>query len=638
MLPGTTRPASRRRRIGRCVEGRRLSAGCDSSWFWCWGAPLTAALATLAAVGCAAARWWWWDDTPFCGTRTWRSDAITAAVFAAGLLAFRTIVAGREEVDPPSEREQEGKEEGRYRHCLAAAAIAACIVQAAYYLDVRLRFDETANIAVAMQPFGVAASKYDAVNNHVLHTLLVWVAHEFGDLNRVVLRMPAFLSFCLLLPLLWRFARREYGSMAASFATVFVGASWFFVYFATNARGYTLLLLLFVVALSCGQVLVRSPDRRALWAIWTVAIAAGIYTIPLMVFPAALTAFWMLLVRRARTGGRGLRPFALRTAAWAAVALVLALLLYLPIIVGDGVQNAIVSDMYDIHLDMHLLDVVGHPVVLWREWHTPIPPWARGVLLALVVVGATARSRSCGNTGTLLLAAGLIWALLLVLHPVLARPRYVIWALLVFMILAGVGAACVFEAVMSRVRLRWPGVATARMRRVLEWVLLAVVFGAFSSWFTGGDLVRWVAPRSFSSEITSSVASLMRPGDYFSVGIIPRAEARAFIRLHHTELPWQGVLWPPDASGWRAYRVSASTHRRAEERSPGISDGEPLAGRLFVFDLVAVSGRSRYFSRARTIYQYLEEHRADYEVVAGFNSGMRAGGIVVYALSNWVPR
>ena len=235
MLPGTTRPASRRRRTERCVEGRWLSAGCDASWFWCWDAPLTAALAGLAAVGCAAARWWWWSDAPFCGTRTWRSDAIMAAAFAAGLLAFRTIVAGREEVDPPSEREQEGKE-GRYRCCLAAAAIAACI------------------------------------------------------------------------------------------------------------------------------------------------------------------------------------------------------------------------------------------------------------------------------------------------------------------------------------------------------------------------------------------------------------------RLHHTELPWQGVLWPPDASGWRAYRVSASTHRHAEERSPGISGGEPLAGRLFVFDLVAVSGRSRYFSRARTIYQYLEEHRANYEVVAGFNSGMRAGGIVVYALSNWVPR
>ena len=634
MLPRTTRSASRRRRAECGVEGTGLSAGCDAGWFWRWGAPLIAALAALAALGCAAARWWWWDDAPFCGTRTWRSDAVTATVFAAALLVFRTI-ARCEYVDRLSGHGREMREGRDHRRCLAAAAIAACIVQAAYYLDVRLRYNEALTTAVAMQSFGVAASKYDVANNHVLHTLLVWVAHEFGDLNRVVLRMPAFLSFCLLLPMLWRFVRREYSAVAAGFATVFVGASWYFVFYATAARGYTLLLLLFVVALSCGQVLVRSPDRRALWAIWTVAIAAGIYTIPLMVFPAALTAFWMLLVRRARTGGRGLRPFALRTAAWAAVALVLALLLYLPIIVGDGVQKAILSGTYD----MHLLDIVGHPVVLWHGWHLQTPPWARGVLLALVVVGATARSRSCGNAGTLLLAAGLTWALVLVLlHPVLARPRYVIWALLVFMILAGVGAACVFEGVMSRVRLRWPGVATARMRRVLEWVLLAVVFGAFSSWFSGGDLVRWISPRSFSSEITSSVASLMRPGDYFSVGIIPRAEARAFIRLHHTELPWQGVLWPPDASGWRAYRVSASTHRRAEERSPGISDGEPLAGRLFVFDLVTVSGRSRYFSRARTIYQYLEEHGADYEVVASFNSGMRAGGIVVYALSNWVPR
>ena len=524
---------------------------------------------------------------------------------------------------------------------MAAAAVAACIVQAAYYLDVRLRYDETSTIAVAMQPFAVAASWSGGTNNHVLHTLLVWVAHEFGDLNRVVLRMPAFLSFCLLLPLLWRFARREYGAVAARFATIFVGASWFILFYATNARGYTLLLLLFVVALSCGQALVRSPDRKTLWAIWAGAIAAGLYTTPIMVFPAALTASWMLLVRRVRTGGHGLLPFALRMAAWAAVALVSALLLYLPVIVGtgvDGVQEEVAFTLGENALD--LLEVVGHPVVLWRDWHTPIPPWAGGVLLALVVVGATAKGRSCGKTGTLLLATGVAWVFVLGLHRVLAQPRYVMWALLVFMILAGAGAALVFDGVVSRVRSRWPGFAAARSRRVLECALLALAFGALSSWFTGYDFMRGhdlavTAPRSFSSAITSSVADLMRPGDYFSIGSSPRDEARGYIRLHHTDLPWQGVRWPPDATGWRAYQISASTHRRDAGRSSTVSEGDPLPGRLFVFDLVTVDDRSRYFSRARTIYQYLEARRADYEVVAGFGTGMRGGGIVVYVLDDW---
>ena len=517
---------------------------------------------------------------------------------------------------------------------MAAAAIAACIVQAAYYLDVRLRYDEAQTIAIAMQPFGVAASKYDAPNNHVLHTLLVWVAHEFGDLNRVVLRMPAFLSFCLFLPLLWRFVRREYGAMAGEFAAVFVGASWFFLLYATNARGYTLLLLLFVVALLCGQALVRSPDRKTLWAIWALTIAAGLYTIPLMIFPAVLTASWMLLVRRARTGGQGLRPFALRIAAWGAVALVSALLLYLPIFAGDDVQQAIRSGTY-----MSPLAVIGNPVVLWREWHTPIPPWARGVLLALVVVGATAKSRSCGKAGSLLLATGLAWVLVLGQVRILSQSRYLMWALLVFMILAGAGAACVFEGVMSRVRSRWPDVATVRMRRVLEVGLLALVFGTFSSWFSSYDLTRGDrgVPRSFSSEITSSVVKLMRPGDYFTIGSLPRDVAWFYIRLHHTALPWQGVLWPPDASGWRAYRISASTHRHAAGRSSAVSEDDPLPGRLFVFDLVTVDGRSRYFSRARTTYQYLEAREADYEVVAGFGTEMRGGGVLVYVLNDWTP-
>ena len=240
-----------------------------------------------------------------------------------------------------------------------------------------------------------------------------------------------------------------------------------------------------------------------------------------------------------------------------------------------------------------------------------------------------------------MLVLGLYWFLI--------HPRYAIWALLVFMILAGAGAALVFEGVVSRVRSRWPGVATARSRRVLECASLVLVFGAFSSWFTGYDFMRGTdlgvtAPRSFSSAITSSVADVMRPGDHSTINRSPRDELRGYIRLHHTDLPWRGLLWPPDSLGWRAYGISASTHRREAGRSSATSrrlmqiGDDLLPGRLFVFDLVTTDGRSRGFSRAPTIYQYLEAHGANYQVAASFGTGMRGGGVVVYALNDWTYR
>ena len=159
---------------------------------------------------------------------------------------------------------------------LAAIVIATGVALSAYFLDVPLRLDESRTIVkYASQPFGMAVTSYQTTNNHVLHTMLVWAAHQLGGWNRVVLRLPAFLSFCLLLPVLWWFARREYGPTAAAFTTALAAGTPYFVEYATSARGYMPLLLLFVVALLCGQSLVRRPEgkrcgrhgpRRSAWA------------------------------------------------------------------------------------------------------------------------------------------------------------------------------------------------------------------------------------------------------------------------------------------------------------------------------------------------------------------------------------
>ena len=338
---------------------------------------------------------------------------------------------------------------------LAAVTIGACVALAAYWLDLALGLDESTTIAsYATQPLAVA-SKYDRPNNHVLHTLLVWVAHQLGGWHRVVLRLPAFLSFCLLLPALWWFARREYGPTAAPFATLFAGTSPFLVTYATSARGYTLLLLFFAAALLCGQRLVEAPKRTALWAAWATAVALGLYTLPLMAYPAAASGAWMLMARWRRCGRHQFGPFLVKTAIWSAAALALAFVLYLPALATEGVAD--LRDKLEwccYSMGVSPIAFVEYPFGLWHRWQLPIPAWAQGALLALVVVGAAARGRSCGRKGTLLLATGLAWGLLFTAHPEGAAPRFAIWVLMVFLILAGTGAAVAFEGALARTA-RW---------------------------------------------------------------------------------------------------------------------------------------------------------------------------------------
>ena len=96
-----------------------------------------------------------------------------------------------------------------------------------------------------------------------------------------------------MLPAVWWFMRREYGWLAAAFAAALAGTSPLFIEYATNARGYTLLTLLFMVTLLCGQGLVRRPDDHVRWGLFAAAAVLGFFTTPIMAFPVAIAAVWM---------------------------------------------------------------------------------------------------------------------------------------------------------------------------------------------------------------------------------------------------------------------------------------------------------------------------------------------------------
>ena len=468
-----------------------------------------------------------------------REGAGTALALGAVLLAFRRPIARLLAAEPDAG--------GRRAAGIGwlEAAVAGCVfvtaaALVARNLDLPIRFDEALTVTgFATRSIWTILSDYHQPNNHVLHTLLVRAAFELLGDSPAALRTPAFLAACLTLPAVWWFVRREFGWLAAAFATALLGTSPFFIEYATNARGYTLTGLAFMALLLCGQGLVRRPEDHVRWGLFAVVTALGVFTHPIMVFPAAIATAWVVLARWRETGVAGMRALAVNGAVWGAVAVALTLLLYAPVMMVWGIDALLFNQEVrpkNTEGRSGLLAVLANVPRGWFGWHAATPIWAQGALLLALLVGAMAPRAPSGHRGVLALAVALGAGAVFVLYPVSLRLRGTFVLLLPAMIVAGAGAAFLTGAASARLRskarLQWKarlqskaqlrsnaGVAGGWLRgEGLGTVAVLVVLGGFGWWATRPGVTEHFARETGWSPNASALASAvdgeLRPGDH----------------------------------------------------------------------------------------------------------------------------
>ena len=534
-----------------------------------------------------------------------------------------------------------------------------------------------------LESLWTAFAKYDEPNNHVLHTLLAWGAHRTVGPSVVALRLPAFLSWCLLLPAVWWFVRQEAGWLAAAFATTFTATSRYLLEYGSSARGYTQLLLLFVLALLAGRSLVRAPRDHKRWALWALVVALGIFTIPVMAFPAAIVVVWMLLARRQQQGVRGTVSFAIRTAAWSAAAVAVGLGLYLPAMALQGAEAFFGNEFVETVPQAPMLYLQRH---LWPRWHLSIPVWGQAVLLALAAVGAVAARASPGEEGSaqsarlggparsvrpggrLLLAVVAGSAAVLLVWPVVLSARAGIWLLLSLLIVAGTGAAAIVDNVLG-------GVGERAGRAVRSAVVL-LFLGVFA-WLSTAPLPRGVFaqwdPMRFpeTAAMVEAMAEDVQPGDCIAAPMnadigfsyINALAVRTYFKAAGIDVSKNYEALAARKTRTPAYFKAAARHDRlrrptscspfaatsldwvtspvsdAQPAAPSpVSDVQPAASslvgasihRLFVLD-AGFRRRERNRVGDREVHVWLAENRLGFEVAADFSGGR------VYRLDDWTP-
>lgn len=231
-------------------------------------------------------------------------------------------------------------------------------------------------------------TRYTHPNNHVLHTLLAWIATRIAD-TAWIARLPAFLAGVTVVPAAWLAAARIDRRTALIAAALAAGATPL-VEYSAQARGYTILVLcvLFLYALR----------PRPLGA--GLLIAAGAWTIPVMAYAAAGYLAWRFLDDRGT---------AVRTAVVAAAA---TFVLYVPILVVSGPGSIVANgNVLPVPYDVFFTELPRSLATMWREWNLSFT-WAGGLVLA--IAAATQRRFAL----PLLVAITAIGAMLVASHRV----------------------------------------------------------------------------------------------------------------------------------------------------------------------------------------------------------------------------
>lgn len=383
--------------------------------------------------------------------------------------------------------------------CILTIAVALRLM----YLAQPMRYDESVTYMYFVRlPWSEALSTYTYPNNHVFHTLLAKASVSVFGNSPWALRLPAFLAGVCVVPATYAVARAIYGARAALLATAIVGASGILVSYSTNARGYTLVVLAFLLLVLLAIRLLRGAPSDE-WIAFAVIAALGLWTIPATLYPLGTVALWYALSALVDGKRAELRKLAIALG----IAGGLTLLAYSPVIAREGAaaitRNRFVAPSPWFEFFHQLPATIGDALTSWSLGVAPV----FSVLLLACALLALRRHAAVSRFRVGIPLAAFVWsAWLLVVNHRAPLPRVWLWLFPIAASLAAAGLIVVLE--------RWP-----RTRRLVEHRLavIAVVLalGIATSVLTSFAvlLTRDTGTYRDAEEASVVLSRLLQPGD-----------------------------------------------------------------------------------------------------------------------------
>jgi uncharacterized membrane protein len=183
--------------------------------------------------------------------------------------------------------------ETKYTKILLGIITLVGVVLRLYIINNPIGYDEAYTfINFSSKHLKFVLADYHAPNNHILNSLLIWIAYRiFGNYTWIV-RLPAFLAGVLGIPISFIAARRFFTTQQALAAAAVLAIAPNIVEASANGRGYTLIILFSLLLTNFAGILIKEQSRSALIA-YAITGALGFYSIPIFLYPMAGISLWV---------------------------------------------------------------------------------------------------------------------------------------------------------------------------------------------------------------------------------------------------------------------------------------------------------------------------------------------------------
>lgn len=203
----------------------------------------------------------------------------------------------------------------------------------------------------------VAACFYPSSNNHILYSHFSQITKFLPFDILTNLRSPAIFMGLMCVVVFFFFAKQYLKKNGLWISVLVFSFSFPAVYYGFAARGYSTILLFFIIGFFSALKILEESSNSQYWSAFSLSSALGFYTIPVYLYPfvtISLFLFLYFLINKIRSGFISLIKYVSFTS-------FMVLILYLPVFIVSGLNSVVGNKFVKSHdLSFVLSNFTGH--------------------------------------------------------------------------------------------------------------------------------------------------------------------------------------------------------------------------------------------------------------------------------------
>lgn len=324
-----------------------------------------------------------------------------------------------------------------------------------FFINQPMRHDEAISfVTFANIPLSRSLLDYSTSNNHFLHTFFLHISYLIFGNQIWAIRLTAFMAGIFIIPAAYLVGRIFYNNKVGLIASAFIAVSSPLISYSTNARGYTLVTLFFLLALALIKYL-KDNNNKTGWLFFGIINFLGFFTIPTYLYSFGILIVFLLLIVIFRESEVNKKILLKNTFSSLAFTIILSVAVYSPAIIFSNFDSGIVSSAIKSNGFIPFLRELPLDLkTIWLQWTRDIH-FSISILLIIGVLISLIFLKSSKIKKINLIFPCLIWLIpvLFVQRPTMFE-RLWLFLLPIFFILGTSGIVFIIELIFKKINIK----------------------------------------------------------------------------------------------------------------------------------------------------------------------------------------